>query len=146
LSRIVVSAERVIDAPAEDIYRYIADYRQHHPHFLPPEFSNVRVEAGGFGEGTIISFDLTLAKRRQHFRGRIEEPTPQRVIIERSLDLPQVTTFRIDPEETGTRVRIELEREARGFQGLVERFVAPRLLRPLFQQELELLERYARSQ
>jgi uncharacterized protein YndB with AHSA1/START domain len=30
-----VSAERTVDAPADTVYRYIADMREHHPRFAP---------------------------------------------------------------------------------------------------------------
>ncbi len=36
MSELRVTAERLIDAPAELVYRLIADYREHHHRFLPP--------------------------------------------------------------------------------------------------------------
>src|SRR5215470_10736311 len=50
VAKIVVSAEGMVDAPAETVYGYIADMREHHPHFLPPAFSDFQVESGGVGE------------------------------------------------------------------------------------------------
>jgi hypothetical protein len=38
MARIVVSAEGTVDAPPDTVYRYVADMREHHPHFLPPAF------------------------------------------------------------------------------------------------------------
>jgi len=38
MARIVVSAEGIVDAPADTVYRYLADMREHHPRFLPPAF------------------------------------------------------------------------------------------------------------
>jgi len=35
MGKIVVSAERVIDAPADAVYRYVANMGDHHPRFLP---------------------------------------------------------------------------------------------------------------
>ncbi len=35
MAMIVVSAEGMVDAPADTVYRYIADMREHHPRFLP---------------------------------------------------------------------------------------------------------------
>jgi len=51
MATILVSAERSVDAPAGAVYGYIADMRGHHPHFLPPAFSDFQVESGGVGEG-----------------------------------------------------------------------------------------------
>ena len=50
---IVVTAEKTIDAPADTVFGYIRDMREHHPKFLPPEFSDFQVESGGVGPGTI---------------------------------------------------------------------------------------------
>ena len=52
-SRVVV--ERVVGAPAELVYRCIADFDRHHPRFLPPAFSQFRVEEGGVGAGTVTA-------------------------------------------------------------------------------------------
>ena len=59
MARIVISAERTVDAPADAVYRYIADMREHHPRFLPPAFSDFRVESGGVGAGTVTRFKVT---------------------------------------------------------------------------------------
>jgi uncharacterized protein YndB with AHSA1/START domain len=53
VSDLRVVAERAIGAPAELVYRLIADFERHHPRFLPPAFSQFRVEEGGVGAGTV---------------------------------------------------------------------------------------------
>ena len=58
-----IRAERSLAAPPERVYRCIADYREHHPRFLPPAFSNFRVEQGGVGAGTEIRFQLKAGGR-----------------------------------------------------------------------------------
>ncbi len=58
-----VSAERAIAVPAEVAYRCIADYRQHHPHILPPIFSDLQVEEGGVGAGTVIAAKAKVVRR-----------------------------------------------------------------------------------
>jgi hypothetical protein len=49
VSELRVVAERAVGAPADLVYRLIADYDRHHPRFLPPAFSQFPVEAGGVG-------------------------------------------------------------------------------------------------
>ena len=61
--QINASAERHIDAPARRVYSYIADFRQHHPNFLPPQFSDLEIESGGVGAGTVHRFRMTLGGR-----------------------------------------------------------------------------------
>src|SRR5688572_10825095 len=51
--QITAAAERTIDAPAEHLYRLISDFRQHHPNFLPSQFSDFEIETGGMGAGTV---------------------------------------------------------------------------------------------
>jgi hypothetical protein len=70
----VVSAEGTVEAPADTVYRYIADMREHHPRFLPPAFSGFRVESGGVGAGTVTRFTLTAGGRTREYRTMIAEP------------------------------------------------------------------------
>src|SRR6266566_945461 len=78
MARIVASAEGTVDAPAETVYRYIADMREHHPRFLPAAFSDFRVESGGVGAGTITRFKVTAGGRTREFRTKVAEPEPGR--------------------------------------------------------------------
>ena len=140
-----IRAERSMAAPPERVYRCIADYREHHPNFLPPAFSNFRVEQGGVGTGTEIRFDLTVGGRTLQYHGHVAEPEPGRVLAERYAD-GGVTTFTVTPEGSGSRVRIETTADATGIQGVVARVLAPRLLRPLFIDELARLDQYTQTQ
>jgi uncharacterized protein YndB with AHSA1/START domain len=139
------TAERAIAVPAEQVYRCIADYRQHHPHFLPDAFSDLVVEQGGVGAGTIIRFRLKAAGRTRSFHQRVDEPQPGRVLTETGIEDNGVTTFTVTPEGDGSRVRIDTTWQSTGIRGFFERLIAPRVLRPLYTDELERLERYAGS-
>lgn len=141
-----IVAERVIEAPAERVYTYIADYRQHHPHFLPPAFSDFRVEEGGVGAGTVIRFSLMVGGRKLEYHQRVAEPEPGRVITESNIAASGVTSFTVSPEGDRCRVRIETVWQPRGVAGFFERLFAPRMLLPLYNDELARLDRYAREQ
>jgi hypothetical protein len=140
------SAERVIDAPAEVVYRCLADYTRHHRPggFLPPAFSNQEVLSGGIGDGTVIRLNVSLGGRTTTMTARISEPEPGRVLVEDSDHVR--TIFTVQPEAGQSRVRFDTMLEARGLEGLMNRFFAARLLRPVYTDELERLERYAQSQ
>ena len=86
MGKIVVCAERVVDAPADAVYRYVADMRDHHPRFLPPAFSDFRVESGGTGAGTITRFTVTAGGRTREYRMKVDEPEPGRVLTESGHD------------------------------------------------------------
>lgn len=141
-----VTAEGLVAAPPARVYEYLADYRRHHPRFLPPAFSDFAVEEGGVGAGTVIRFRLRAGGRTLSFRQRVEEPEPGQVLRESNIDKPGITTFTVLPEGVYSRVRIETLSERGGIAGLVERLLAPRLLAPLYADELARLDRYAREQ
>ncbi len=144
--KITVSAQRHIDAPADRVYQYIADFREHHPKFLPPQFSPLEIETGGVGAGTVHRFSLSLAGRTSEYRVRVGEPEPGRVLIESDPSRLMLTTFTVDRELDGTsRVTIHTRWHTTGLAGLVERLVAARLLRRVYAAELSLLARYARE-
>ena len=141
-----VSAERVVDAPADVVYHLIADYREHHrpEGFLPPAFTDLAVEKGGVGEGTAIRFTMRLGGRSRTAAAVVAEPEPGRVLVETGPGVE--TTFTVAPEGEGrTRVRFDTVMESGGLEGLMTRLLAARLLRPLYADELERLERHAKA-
>ena len=135
-----------MDAPADTVYRYIADMREHHPRFLPPAFSDFRVESGGVGAGTITRFKMTAGGRTREYRTEVTEPEPGRVLTESNTDSSAVTTFTVSPQGAASRVQISLTWDgAGGIGGLFERMFAPRVLRGIFADELKRLDAYARE-
>jgi hypothetical protein len=57
-----------------------------------------------------------------------------------------VTAWVVTPEGPGCRVRVETRWQgAGGVGGVLERLFAPRVLRRLYAEELERLDRYART-
>jgi hypothetical protein len=147
MAMINVSADRLIEAPPEIVYGYVADHREHHPKFLPPAFSDFKVEAGGTGAGTITTFKVTAGGRTRAYRMEVAEPEPGRVMTESDTESSLVTTWRIDPEGQGSRVKISTGWQgAGGIGGFFERLFAPRVMRGIYEDELERLNEYAQSQ
>src|SRR4249920_1881025 len=95
--RVVESS--IIDAPAELVYRTLADYRSGHQSILPRQyFLSLEVEQGGFGAGTIINFQTKVLGQTQKFRAAITEPEPGRVLVETNLgEEVVVSTFVVEP-------------------------------------------------
>jgi len=136
----------MVGAPADKVYGVLADYRQHHPNILPPAFADYAVEQGGTGAGTVVVFAVKTAGRRRHFRVQVAEPEPGRVLTESDTESNLVTTFTVDPDAGGSRVRIETAwQRAGGFGGLMERLFAPRLMQKLYADELDRLDRYVQE-
>ena len=111
---------------------------------MPSQFSDLEIESGGIGAGTVYRFRMTLGSRTTDYRVRVGEPQPGRVLIESEPARRMLTTFTVDPEPDGSSlVRINTCWHTDGIQGLVERLVAPAMLRRLYREELQLLDRYA---
>jgi hypothetical protein len=132
--------------PPDQIYAYLSDFRRHHPRILPPAFSDFQVEEGGVGAGTVMRYRLTLGGRTESHRSLADEPEPGRVMTETLLDTGIVTTFTVEPQSGGSSVTIASDWHSGGLRGLVERLLAPRMLRRLYIDELARLEAYAREQ
>jgi len=142
------AAEHLIDAPAATVYEVLADYSTHHPRIMPASmFSNLEVETGGVGAGTVFHITLRRAGRRQRLHMRVAEPEPGRVLTETNLDTGVVTRFSVAPGDGGrTLARISSEWEtAGGLRGLADRLLTPRLMGRVFGQQLRQLDRYLHS-
>ena len=147
MSVIVVTAEKTVDAPADTVFGYIRDMREHHPKFLPPAFSDFQVESGGVGPGTITRFTVTAGGRTRNYRMQIDEPEPGRVITESDTGSSLVTKTTVTPKEGGVSlVQIATSWQgAGGIGGFFERTFAPRVMRSLYQDQLNRLDAYARE-
>jgi len=146
MARIVVVAEGTVDAPADTVYRYVADMREHHPHILPPAFSDFRVESGGFGAGTVTRFTVAAGGRTREYQMKVAEPEPGRVLTESDTGSSLVTTTTVRPRGSGSVVQISTSWDgAGGIGGLFERMFAPRVMRSIYADELRRLDAYARE-
>ena len=144
--RVTVSAN--IAAASRDIYRLIADYRLGHPRIVPAEyFRKLRVEQGGFGAGTVISYDMLIFGRMYHLRASVTEPDPGRALVETDLDRDASTTFVVEPlGPRRSRVTIATVISSRsGLPGLFERALMGRFLRRVFEAELRCIDRETRG-
>jgi uncharacterized protein YndB with AHSA1/START domain len=146
MAKVEASAERTIDAPAGQVYGYLADMHQH-PRFLPPAFSDFKVEEGGVGAGTVTSFAVTAGGRTRNYRMRITEPEPGRTLVESDANSSLVSTFNVEPQGDKSLVRISTSWDgAGGIGGFFERTFAPKALHRMYLDELERLNAYALDQ
>jgi hypothetical protein len=143
--RTTFSAQRVMDVAPDVVYRCIADYEHHHrpEGFLPPTFSDMRVIQGGIGAGTVVSWAMDLGGRHETTTATISEPDPGHILVETSDTV--VTNFIVEPSDGGALVRFETVIDEPGLRGVMTRLFATRLLRPVYDDELQRLESYARN-
>jgi hypothetical protein len=140
-----ISATATVMAPPARVYGIIADYRDGHRRMVPPKhFKWLRVESGGHGAGTVISFEMRLMGRSRTARAHVTEPEAGRVLAESYPETGDVTTFIVEPQGAASRVTIATDLKAKsGLAGAIERFVARKILEPIYRQELQRLAEHA---
>ena len=147
MARYQIEASLHIHAPGKQVYDIISDYRNGHPNILPKKyFKELKVEKGGVGAGTEISFSMTVGGRTTHVRASITEPAPGRVLVETVLDSDIVTTFTVEPFADGHGCDVTISTELNshdGIFGIIERFVTKRMLLRIYTEELQQLAEFA---
>lgn len=136
---------QLFPARRERVYSLLANYRDGHARILPRQFSDLVVEQGGIGAGTVIRFQMTLFGKKQTLGASVTEPEAGRVLVETYLN-GAVTTFTVDPgtAPADSRVTISTELPVRsGFPGWIEFKLSTLLLRPIYCKELQNLARVA---
>jgi uncharacterized protein YndB with AHSA1/START domain len=142
MSRIHVEVERIVDAPPEEVYSFLADYRDKRPIILTRNFLDYRVEQGGRGAGTMIGYRLQAGRRERAYHMRVEELPGGHSLIERDMDSSLVTTWTVIPAASGRQSRVVVTTEwegSGGVGGFFERTFAPMALRSIYTRMLERL-------
>lgn len=108
--RFLVDFEKVINAPAKDVYAVLSDYNDGHPNIMPKRFcEGLRVLRGtGVGEGSRIEVRFNIYGQRETLIMDISEPEPGRILQEIDTKAINITRFIVDPiDESNCRVTIE---------------------------------------
>jgi hypothetical protein len=138
------SAERVIAAATpEQVYDLLADYAEGRPKVLPEAFADYRVEAGGTGEGTVVTYTLRAAKRERDYRLQCTKAEPARRLEEADTTSSFTQRWSISPAETGgAKVAIDCSwKGAGGIGGIFEGIFAPKGVARLYEEILDGIER-----
>jgi hypothetical protein len=150
MTRARAHSQNVIDAPPTAVYAVLSDYTTHHPRIMPaPLFSNLEVETGGVGAGTIFHITLRTMGKEQRLHMKVAEPEPGRVLTETNLDTGVVTVFKVAPSNDEWRTLAEISSEWEtdgGLRGFTDRLFAPVLMGRIFAKQLRELSRYMHSE
>jgi uncharacterized protein YndB with AHSA1/START domain len=141
--QIHVDLERTIPAPPARVHAALADYRGRE-RILPASYLGYRVEEGGEGAGTVVSYRLRAGRRERPYRMEVAEPTPGVTLIERDRGSSLVTTWILSPTASATATNLRLSTVWEGHGGLggfFERTFAPRGLRRIHGELLDNLTR-----
>jgi hypothetical protein len=145
-----MNASALIPAPPQMVYRLIGDYRNGHPRILPkPYFISLNVEKGGYGEGTIINYQMKIMGRVLSFHAGITEPTPGHMLVETDLNTGAVTTFTVEPRSDGRQSFVTITTTTdvpNGIFGKIQGWLTARLLRPIYVKELAQLAAVAKEE
>ena len=77
MDKIHAHATRVIEAPPEKVYAVLANYNESHPAILPKHvFSDLVVEQGGVGAGTIVRVTMAAMGTKKELHVTVSEPEP----------------------------------------------------------------------
>ena len=143
MSQVVVNAEKIISAPAEQVTRALADYETVRPRILPAQFSEYRVESGGHGAGTLVHWKFAATSKR--VRDQLMDVTEPALgtLVETDRNSSMVTTWTVLPEGTGgSTVKVRTTWDgAGGIGGFFERTFAPKGLRRTYEELLGRLDR-----
>ena len=144
------SASSLIPAPAQIVYKLIADYQNGHPRIVPkPYFVSLNVEKGSYGEGTVINFQMKVMGQVQSFHSVITEPTPGRILVEKDLNTGATTTFTVEPRQSGKESFVTIATTIEvpeSIAGKIQGWLAGQLLRPIYVKELQQLAKVAREE
>jgi hypothetical protein len=130
------------------VYAILSDYRVNHLAILPKSyFTELTVEKGGQGAGTIIRVRMKVMGKELAYRQIVSEPQPGRVLMEADAAAGVTTTFTVEPLNDGQHSRVTIATDAKaspGVMGWMERLFNPAVMRRIYQQELQQLVEYAR--
>ena len=144
MAQVIAQTERQIAASPQHVRAFLLDYQNNRPRILPSEyFRDYRVEQGGDGAGTVISYRLRAGGRERAYRMRVEEPTEGGLLLEeRDTGSSLITTWTLSPVGEGEQTIVSLASRwegASGIGGFFERRFAPRALRRVYGEVLERL-------
>lgn len=150
MATITVEYSTVINARPDQVYAVFRDYNVSHPAVLPkPYFEYLTVDEGGVGAGTKFRAGMNVYGNKSVLEATVYEPEPGRLLVEKDDAERIVTSFIMDPVENGQKTLTTLKTVAKtsgGFQGLIERFMMPSILKTIYKQELANVEAYIAKQ
>lgn len=146
MSTMYVEASAIVDARPETVYEIVADYTDGHAAILPkPYFSDMKIEKGGKGAGTVVNVVMNVWGVKRTYRFTVTEPHPGEVLTESDPEAGVTTTFTFEPVEDGPRTQVTIHTEmqsSKGIRGMMERLFTPGLTRRIYEKELAQLNAY----
>ena len=142
MTDVVATAERIVHAPVERTLTALTDYEDVRPRLVTEKFRDYRVETGGRGAGTRVSWRFAATKNRVREQVMVVTQPTENTLVETDQNSTLVTTWTVHPTDAGlTIVRVRTSWQgASGIGGFFERTFAPKGLRRVYDQMLERLD------
>lgn len=89
---------------------------------------------------------MKILGRIQSFRAGITEPEPGRILVETDPDSGVMTTFTVEPRESGRTALVTISTDTQvkdGFPGKIQAWFITRFLHPIYLKELAQLAKVA---
>jgi hypothetical protein len=143
MSQVVATTEQTLAASAERVRKALADYEGTRPRILPEQFSDYRVESGGTGAGTRVSWRFAATSKRVREQSVDVSAPDEASLVETDRNSSMVTRWTVQPagDDRSTIAVRTTWNGAGGVGGFFERTFAPKGLRRVYEQMLESLER-----
>ncbi len=138
MGHIHVQTEQVVNARPEEVYAFLKDYTRR-PQILTENYLNYKVEQGGSGAGTVVTYRLHAANRERGYQMQVSEPTQGQALKESDAGSSLVTTWTLLPAENNQKTRVQLTSDwegGKGIGGFFEKTFAPLGLRRIYTEIL----------
>jgi hypothetical protein len=135
MSRISVENEQIVNAEPEKVYAILSDYKNERPRLLTPNFLDYKVEQGGQGAGTVVSYRLHAANRERPYKIRVSAAQPNSLLVEQDENSSLVTKWSLSPFHAGQRTKVLVSTTwegGTGVGGFFERTFAPLGVRNIY--------------
>jgi uncharacterized protein YndB with AHSA1/START domain len=143
MAEVVVTAERHIARPVEEVQAAVADYEAIRPRVLTEHYRDYELREGGRGAGTVVHWVLQPTRKRvRDSLVDVSEPEPGQ-LLERDRNSTLTTTWTVreaGPDSSWVIVRTSW-RGAGGVAGFFERTFAPGGMRRIYNEVLANLAR-----
>ena len=109
---------------------------------LTENYLNYKVEAGGIGAGTVVTYRLHAANRERGYSIQVSDPGTGKVLQEKDAGSSLVTMWTLAPTEDGQKTRVQLTSDwegGKGVGGFFEKTFAPLGLRRIYTEILSKL-------
>ena len=138
MAHIHVQAEQVVNAQLVEVYAFLKDYTKR-PQILTENYLNYKVEEGGIGAGTVVTYRLHAARRERGYRIQVSDPGTGKTLQESDTSSSLVTIWTMTPEADGQKTRVQLTSDwegGKGVGGFFEKTFAPLGLKRIYTEIL----------